>query len=260
MDIKELDEVNEALKMLKELGLPIGLEQLGRRKELETKYIKETVAPLIQSRIQAMVEQTHEPFSLLVEYKRGAPVQVTLVDGKEITVKHNSQTVTKIQEINLDVYSSAHLQEEWESYLDNLPGGKDFYRIYKRQTFASFSKLISLLQSSETRKYTSFLLERLNLHTYEKISPADILNTLEPEQLVVEETEHGFSRQIIIWAKHPKTQTQMDGTRTKVFRSDGVTPIMIDTRRKIKEGQWSLKIICDLIAQKEYFAKLHKTE
>lgn len=260
MDIKELDEVNEALEMLKELGLPIGLEQLGRRKELEIKYIKETVIPLIQSRIQAMVEQTHEPFSLLVEYKRGTPVQVTLVDGKEIAIKRNSQTVTKKQEINLDVYSSDYLQKEWENYLNNLPGGKDFYRIYKRQTFATFSKLIGLMQSPVARKYTSFLLERLNLHTYEKISPVQILNALEPEQLVVEETENGISRQIILWSKHPKTQTLMDGTKTKVFRSDGVTPIMIDTRRKIKEGQWSLKLICDLIAQKEYFAKLRKTE
>ena len=45
MDIKELEEANEAIAILKELDLPISIEQLGKRKMLETEYLKEIAIP-----------------------------------------------------------------------------------------------------------------------------------------------------------------------------------------------------------------------
>ena len=38
MDVKQLKEANEALAMLKELDLPISMEQLGKRKMLAAEY------------------------------------------------------------------------------------------------------------------------------------------------------------------------------------------------------------------------------
>ena len=49
MDVKQLEEANEAIAMLKELDLPISMEQLGKRKMLETEYLKENVIPQVQS-------------------------------------------------------------------------------------------------------------------------------------------------------------------------------------------------------------------
>ena len=54
MDIKELEEANEAIAMLEQLDLPISIDQLGKRKMLETKYLNENVIPKVQSHIQSL--------------------------------------------------------------------------------------------------------------------------------------------------------------------------------------------------------------
>lgn len=263
MDIKELDEVNEALEMFKELGLPIGIEQLGQRKKLETKYIKETVAPLIQSRIQAMVEKIHESFSLLVEYKRGTPVQVTFVE------KENAKNVAKLKSCKTsksqvcakdDVYSSKYLLEEWKEYLETQPGGLMFYKNYLTYSFHTLSKLSNMMLSQQMINYTSFLFERLQIPMNEKKGLLSIINILEPEQFAEMTTEGGVKKRIVLWTQTPKVKILEDGSRIKVCEPDGVTPVMVDKVKFIKEDQWSIKVICDLIAQKEYFAKLHESK
>ena len=47
MDVKKLVEANEAIAMLKDLDLPISIEQLGKRRMLEAEYLKENVIPQI---------------------------------------------------------------------------------------------------------------------------------------------------------------------------------------------------------------------
>ena len=36
---------------------------------------------------------------------------------------------------------------------------------------------------------------------------------------------------------------------------DVVTPIMVDKTKKIKDEHWSIKVLCDIMFQKEYFAQ-----
>ncbi len=84
MDVKDLVEANEAIAMLKELDLPISIEQLGKRKMLEIKYLKENVIPQIQSYIQSLVEHLHKSFCLVIEYEYGETVQVRLAEQTKI--------------------------------------------------------------------------------------------------------------------------------------------------------------------------------
>jgi hypothetical protein len=103
-------------------------------------------------------------------------------------------------------------------------------------------------------KYSASLLKALNLPVNEKMTPTALINVLEPEQLVQEKTEDGVKNKVALWTQSQKTENLGQGKRIKVFEADGVTPVMIDKTKVIKEGQWSLKLLCDLMAQKEYFA------
>ena len=55
-------------------------------------------------------------------------------------------------------------------------------------------------------------------------------------------------------------ETLEDGTRTKVFEKDGVTPVLVDKIKRVKDEHWSLKVLCDLMFQKNYFAQKHLVE
>ena len=103
-------------------------------------------------------------------------------------------------------------------------------------------------------KYSASLLEALNLPENGKLTPAALINLLEPEQFVQEKTKEGVISKISLWSQSQKTEKLENGRREKVFEADGITPVMIDKTKIIKEGQWSLKTLCELIAQKEYFA------
>ena len=108
------------------------------------------------------------------------------------------------------------------------------------------------------RKYIQPLFEILKLPTTGKMSPAEFKSLLEPEQFIKETTTEGIIDRIVLWTQSQKVETRYDGTRIKVFAADGVTPIMVNKTKQIKEGQWSLKTLCDIMAQREYFANLHK--
>ena len=87
MEISELNEINEAIDVLKQLGLPISIEQLQNRKKFETKYLNENLIPQFQAYIERFVEEMHIPFSLLVEHEYGSPVQIKTIEKKSITAK-----------------------------------------------------------------------------------------------------------------------------------------------------------------------------
>ena len=102
--------------------------------------------------------------------------------------------------------------------------------------------------------YSSSLLKALNLPVNGQLTPTALINVLEPEPLVQEKSKDGVKSKLALWSQSQKTEKQEQGGRIKLFEADGVTPVMIDKTKVIKEGQWSLKLLCDLIAQKEYFA------
>ena len=240
MDIKDLVEANEAITMLEELKLPISIEQLGKRKMLETEYLKEHVIPQIQVQVQSLVEHLHKSFCLVVEYDYGYPVEVRIAEQTKIKadVTYHLQNEKATQSrIVSNAYKSDRIQRVWQEFLDSLPKGNPYYKFTISQSYSSLSKLLRVIQSKDMIKYTSSLFEALKLPTTGKMTPTAFKNMLEPEQFVQEKTK--------------------DGIRRKVFKVDGITPVMVDKAKKIKEGKWSLKLLCDLMAQKEYLANLH---
>ena len=257
MDVKKLEEANEAIAMLKELDLPISMEQLGQRKILETEYLRENVIPQIQSYIQSLVGNLHKSFCLVVDYEYGSPVEVRIAEKtKKIDdiIQGGRKTETTQSRVISSAYNSERVQSEWSEFLKTLPSGNPIYKFTFTQSYSSLSKLLRIMQSDEMIKYTSSLFEKLNLPTNGKLTPTGFKNMLEPEQLEKEMTKDGPFDRIVLWSQTQKVEKRWDGTRTKVFKADGITPVMVDKTKKIKEGQWSLKTLCSLMVQKEYFA------
>ena len=257
MDVKDLVDANEAIAMLKELDLPISIEQLGKRKMLETEYLKENVIPQIQSHIQSLVEHLHKSFCLVVEYEYGETVQVRLAEQTKIkgdTLHRLLKNDAPNKRVVSNKYKSERIDREWNNFLASLPTGNPFYKYTFTQSYSSLSKLLRIIQSKDMMKYSASLLEALNLPKNGKFTPTALINMLEPEQLVQEKTKDGVSSKISLWSQSQKTEKRENGRREKVFEADGVTPVMIDKTKIIKEGQWSLKTLCELMAQKEYFA------
>jgi hypothetical protein len=257
MDVKELEEANEAIAMLKELDLPISMEQLGKRKMLETKYLNENVIPKVQSHIQSLVEHLHKSFCLVVEYECGEPVQVRLAEQTKIkgdTIQRLVKNDTSNKRVVSKKYKSERIEREWNNFLESLPTGNPFYKYTFTQGYSSLSKLLRIIQSKDMMTYSSSLLKALNLPVNGKLTPTALINVLEPEQLVQEKSKDGVKSKLALWSQSQKTEKQEQGGRIKLFEADEVTPVMIDKTKVIKEGQWSLKLLCDLIAQKEYFA------
>ena len=224
---------------------------------LETEYLKENVIPQVQSYIQSLVEHLHKSFCLVVEYEYGETVQVRLAE--QIKIKNDTiQRLLKKDVPNKHVvsnkYMSERIEREWDIFLASLPAGNPFYKYTFTQSYSSLSKLLRIIQSKDMMKYSASLLKALNLPVNGKVTPTALINMLEPEQLVQEKTKGGMSSKISLWSQSQKTEKQGNGKREKVFEADGITPVMIDKTKAIKEGQWSLKTLCALIAQKEYFA------
>lgn len=261
MDKGQMKDIYDAIEMLEELGLPVGMEKLQERKEMESRYLNENVVPEIQAKIQAMVEQMHLSFCLVVDHQYGMPVQVRVAEKTKIQVDTKKGALKKVASQKgkiTNVYESPQMKEKLKEFLDSLPKGNAYYKFVFTQSYRSMSKLFKAMQSAEMRKYTRQLFEILKLPTTGRMSPMDFKELLEPEQFVKETTKDGIVETIVLWTQSQKVETRYDGTRVKVFEADGVTPVMVDKTKKIKEGQWSLKTLCDLMAQKEYFANLHK--
>ena len=258
MDINKLEETIAGIALLKELGLPVNLEQLQNLRKQEAKYISENVVPQTQSLIQTLVEKIHIPFSLVVEYQYGSPVQVRIVEktgSKESAKRYSQDNAIPRTKITKNPYSSAHIQTAWKKFLKSLPNGDIMFKVTISQPYHSISKLLRVMQSKDMLRYTSSLFELLNLPATGNISPTDFKNMLEPEQFVQETTEDGTFNRIVLWTQVQKTEVLKDGTRMKSFEADGITPIMIDKAKSVKEGQWTLKTLCDLMVQKKYFAQ-----
>ena len=144
--------------------------------------------------------------------------------------------------------------KEYEYIVHNSEIKNPFYKYTFTQGYSSLSKLLRIIQSKDMLKYSASLLEALNLPVNGKMTPTALINVLEPEQLVQENTKDGVKSKVALWTQSQKTENQGQGRRIKVFEADGVTPVLIDKTKVIKEGQWSFKLLCDLIAQKEFFA------
>ena len=257
MDVKDLVEANEAIAMLEELDLPISIEQLGKRKMLETEYLKENMIPQIQSYIQSLVKHIRKSFCLVVEYEYGETVQVRLAEQTKIkgdTLQRLLKNDTPNKRVVSNKYKSERIDREWNNFLASLPTGNPYYKYTFTQSYSSLSKLLRIIQSKDMMKYTASLFKALNLPGNGKLTPTALINLLEPEQLVQEKTKDGVSSKISLWSQSQKTENLGNGRREKVFEADGITPVMIDKTKIIKEGQWSLKTLCELMAQKEYFA------
>lgn len=260
MNNKELEEANESIAILEELGLPISIEQLGKRKMLETKYLSEELVPQIQSYIQSLVGHLHKSFCLVVDYQYGSPVEVRIAEKTKLKIEDSSDKLKNASarsKIVQEAFTSERIKNEWNKFIESLPTGNPFIKYTFTQSYNSLSKLLHVIQSRDMMKYISPLFETLDIPTTGKVTPKQIINLLDPNQLVKETTREGTSDRIALWTKSQKVETQADGTRKKVFLADGVTPVLIKKAKIIKEGKWSLKTLCDLMAQKEYFTNNH---
>ena len=121
-----MTDVYDAIEMLEELGLPVGMEKLQERKEMESKYLEENVVPQIQAHAQSLVEQMHLSFCLVVDYKYGESVQVRIAEKTKIKVDEKRSTVKKVTSPkgkSASIYESARIQAEWEKLLESIPKG-----------------------------------------------------------------------------------------------------------------------------------------
>lgn len=259
MDIKELEEANEAIAMLEQLDLPISMDQLGKRKILEKEYLNENVIPRVQSYIQSLVEQLHKSFCLVVEYQYGEPVQVRIAEQTKLksdTIQRLKKNEARVRLVN-NAFKSDRVEQELDRFLKSLPKKNPYVKFAVTQSYSSLSKLLRTLQSKDLLQYISPLFKALNLPTTGTLGPTAFVKLLEPEQFVKQETRNGTIDRIVLWSQSQKVEKQWDGARIKKYETDGVTPIMVDKTKEIKEGQWSLKTLCKIMAQKEYFANLH---
>lgn len=243
--------------MLKELGLPVNLEQLEKQRMLEAEYLSENLVPQVQAYVQSLVENIHRSFCLVVEYKYGSPVLVRIAQQtktKEYASTHPQKRSTRRIANKNNAFSSAHILAKWKTMLKSMPQGELYYAMATSQSFKSVSKLLKVIQSKDMIKYTSSLFELLNLPATGKISPTDFKLMLEPEQFIQEETDEGTFNRIVLWSQSRKVDVLGDGTRVGMLEKDGVTPIVETKTTKIREGQWKLKTLCDLMVQREYFA------
>ena len=151
MDVKELEKANEAIAMLKELDLPISMEQLGKRKMLETEYLNENVIPQIQNFIQSLVEHLHKSFCLVVDYEYGEPVQVRLAEQTKLkgdTIQRLLKNGTPNKRVVSKKFKSERIQREWDTFLRSLPTGNPFFKYTFTQGYSSLSKLLRIIQSN----------------------------------------------------------------------------------------------------------------
>ena len=144
----------------------------------------------------------------------------------------------------------------WDKFSASLPSGNIVLKATFSQKFKSISQLLRLLRDKDLEKYTLPLLEDLQVPTDGKLTPKLIIDLLEPEQFISTSKTDLTQKTIGLWSQTQKVDKLEDGTRVKVFAEDGVTPIMVKKIKPIKEGQWTLKILCELIAQKRYFEEL----
>ena len=218
MDVKLLEEANEAIAILKELDLPISMEQLGKRKMLETEYLKENVIPQVQSYIQSLIEHLHKSFCLIVDYEYGEPVQVRLAEQTKLkgdTIQRLLKSDTPNKRVVSKKYKSERIEREWDTFLASLPTGNPFYKFTFTQSYSSLSKLLRIIQSKDMLTYSSSLLKALNLPVHGKLTPTMLINELEPEQLVQEKTKDGVKSRVALWTQSQKTENQGTYRSTK---------------------------------------------
>ena len=255
MESNRFKEAVEAIAVLKELGLPISIEQLRERRILENKYLSETLVPQIQEYIQNLVEDVHKSFSLIVDYNYGSPVKVQIVGHYSSPQTENNDSLQKKGKTE-NAYNALLAKELWDKFSASLPSGNIVLKATFSQKFKSISQLLRLLRDKDLEKYTLPLLEDLQVPSDGKLTPKLIIDLLEPEQFISTSKTDLTQKTIGLWSQTQKVDKLEDGTRVKVFAEDGVTPIMVKKIKPIKEGQWTLKILCELIAQKRYFEEL----
>lgn len=255
MESNRFKEAVDAIAVLKELGLPISTEQLRERRLLEDKYLSETLVPQIQEYIQNLVEDVHKSFSLIVDYNYGSPVKVQIV-GRSASSKTGSNDNLQKKGKAENVYNALVAKELWDKFSASLPAGNVVLKATFSQKFKSISQLIRLFRDKDLEKYTLPLLENLQLPTDGRLTPKSIVDLLEPEQFVPASKTDTTQKRIGLWSQAQKVDKLEDGTRVKVFAADGTTPVIVKKIKPIKEGQWTLKILCELIAQKRYFEEL----
>lgn len=260
MDNKKLEETLAGIALLKELGLPVSIEQLENLRKMEKEYLNENLVPEVQSFVQSLVEKMHQSFCLVVEFQYGSPVQVRVVEQTKVKNKATKSIENRTASQSsrrLNMYSSTHIEEAWKKFLKSLPKDDAFLKFKITQPYQSISKLLRVMRSEEMLKYTSPLFEALHLPANGEIKPSELKNILAPEQFVDEETDDGMYSRIVLWSLSHEIEILGDGTRVKKFETDGITPVVVKKVKKIQDGQWSIKVLCDLMAQKEYFENEH---
>ncbi len=255
MESNRFKEAVEAIAVLKELGLPISKEQIRERRILEDKYLSETLVPQIQEYIQNLVEDVHKSFSLIVDYNYGSPVKVQIVGRSSNSQTEKNDNLQKKGKTE-NAFNALIAKKLWNKFSASLPSGNVVLKATFSQKFISISKLLRVIQSQDLMKYTLTLFEDLQLPTNGKLSPKKFIELLEPEQFITETTSDPAQRKIVLWSETQKVDKLEDGTRVKLFEADGTTPVMLKKTKPIKEGQWTLIILCELIAQKRYFEEL----
>ena len=261
MIIDELKEVNADIAMMEELSLPVSAQKIQERESLESKYINEILIPKIKAQIQPLTEGIHKSFCLVVDHHEGMQIQVRIAEKTKLKVDVKHRSVKKV-EPQRTKYSndcmSEEMHAEWKKYIDSLPKGNVSLHYVLTQSFFSLSKLLRVVQEKSVRKYMIPLFTILKLPAVGHISLPMLISLLQPEQFVKESTKEGNLDKIVLWSQTQKVKTTIDGKRVKEFEDDGVTPVMVDKIKKIKEGQWSVKVLCELMTQREYFANQHK--
>ena len=74
----KLETLYVSIEGLKKLGLPLNQETLKAADDLEEQLIKDEVLPAISENIEPMLNQIKRDIVLVVEYKPGEPVTVSL--------------------------------------------------------------------------------------------------------------------------------------------------------------------------------------
>lgn len=130
----KFEQMQQALLMLKQLGLPISKEQIEALREGEINLVNKKIVPKVKTTVEKASLDLQNPYNLLVRYdpKKGVEVRVVNVTGNASPVENKSQ---RQQPPKQDARS-----EFWKEFVDYCDKHNGLYAGMSRDDHSWLSK------------------------------------------------------------------------------------------------------------------------
>ena len=121
----KINKANEAIEMLRTLGLPVSNEQLKALQDLEKEYLRTEVIPLIQGEMEPLVAELNNSFRIEITYSKEDGLNMNLVDrlsvrdnGEMLVDQHNRRQKKYIIRVLFPDNHASCNKMVWETLVD----------------------------------------------------------------------------------------------------------------------------------------------